>query len=215
MHFLSPNSPLGRWLTFLLDALLISVAWAVCSLSIITLGASTAALNVVAHNWMKDRSDCSLRYFFRGFKDNWKGGTGVWLLLLIPLAFVLFTVNAAFFSELETTSTVMWLAGISAAVWLAVAIYAFALQAVFENAPFRTVMNALRIAVSHFGTTLILVAIFAAAILATYLLPIGAVFYTPLCVFLTARPIWNVFKKVMAMPDVTVTGADEFEDEGE
>ena len=39
MHFISPNSPLGRWLSFLLDALFICVAWAICSLPVITIGA--------------------------------------------------------------------------------------------------------------------------------------------------------------------------------
>ena len=70
MHFISPNSTLGRWLAFLLDALLISVAWAICSLPVITLGAATAALNKVAMNWMKDRSGCTLGDFFRAFNDQ-------------------------------------------------------------------------------------------------------------------------------------------------
>ena len=84
-----------------------------------------------------------------------------------------------------------------------------------ENSPFRTVMNALRIAASHLVTTVLLVALFALAIAATLVLPYGAFAYTPFCVFLAARPIWGVFQKVMAMPEVTVAGADHLENEGE
>lgn len=215
MHFISPNSILGRWLSFLLDALLISIAWAICSLPVITLGAATAALNRVAMNWMKERSGCTLGDFFRAFKENWKGGTGVWLLLLIPLVFVLFNIYVVFLTEAPTTSTIVWLVGISAAVWVAVAIYAFALQATFENTPTRTVMNALRIAVSNFLKTVILLLIFAASIAMFLIFPFGGVFYTPICVFLAARPIWGVFRKVMEMPEVTVINQDEFENEGE
>ncbi len=215
MHFISPNSPLGRWLTFLLDALFISVLWALLCLPVVTLGASTAALNHVAHNWMKDRSDCSVKYFWQAFRDNLKGGTQVWLILMIPLAIILFNAYAAFIALVATSSAADWLILISAALWMAVAIYAFALQAIFENPPLRTVLNALRIAVSHLGTTVILVALFALSALAALLLPFGAFAYAPFCVFLAARPVWNVFKKVMAMPEVTVTTTDHTEEEGE
>lgn len=215
MHFISPNSPLGRWLAFLLDALFISVMWALCSLPVITLGASTAALNRVAHNWMKERSDCSVKYFLQAFKDNLKGGTLVWLILMVPLAFILFNAYAAFIALVETTAAAKWMILVSAALWMAVTIYALSLQAIFENPPVRTVFNALRIAVSHLGTTIILVALFALSVAATLLLPYGAFAYAPFCAFLAARPVWNVFKKVMAMPEVTVVTPDELEEEGE
>ena len=105
---------------------------------------------------------------------------------------------------------------ISAVLWMAVAIYAFGLQAIFENRPLTTVMNALRIALCHLPTTLILVALFALSVGATVLLPYGAFAYAPFCVFLAARPVWNVFKKVMAMPEVTVAGhEEELENKGE
>ena len=215
MHFLSPNSILGRWLAFLLDALLISVAWAICSVPVITLGAATAALNKVAMNWMKDRSGCTLGDFFRAFKENLKSGTGVWIILLVPLVFILFNAYATWIALVQTSSAAQWMILISGALWMAVAIYAFALQAIFENSPLRTVMNALRIAICNILKTVILLVIFAASIAMFIIFPFGAVFYTPICVFLAARPIWSVFKKVIEMPEVTVTNQDEFENDGD
>ena len=216
MHFISPNSPLGRWLGFLLDALFVSVAWAICCLPIVTLGAATAALNRVAQNWMKDRSGCTLADFFRAFRENFKGATLVWLILLPPLAIILFNAYATWIALVGTTAAGKWLILLSAVLWMAVAIYAFALQATFENKPLTTVMNALRIALSHLPTTLILVALFGLSVGATLLLPYGAFAYAPFCVFLAARPVWNVFKKVMAMPEVTVVDREEeLENEGE
>ena len=215
MHFISPNSTLGRWLGFLLDAFLISVAWAICSLPVITLGAATAALNKVAFNWMRDRSGCTLMDFFRAFKENFRSGTGVWLILLLPLAFILFNAYATWIAMVQTTSTAQWLIGISAVIWMTVTIYALALQAIFENSPFRTVMNAMRIAASNFLRTLIVLIIFAVSIGLFILFPLGAMFYTPLCVFLAVRPIWGVFQKVIAMPEVTVTNQYKIENEGD
>ena len=117
MHFLSPNSILGRWLGFLLDALLISVAWAICSVPVITLGAATAALNKVAMNWMKDRSGCTLGDFFRAFKENLKSGTGVWIILLVPLVFILFNAYATWIALVQTSSAAQWMILISGALW--------------------------------------------------------------------------------------------------
>ena len=208
MHFISPNSTLGSWLAFLLDALLISVAWAICSLPVITLGAATAALNKVAMNWMKDRAGCTLGDFFRAFKENWKTGTGVWLILLIPLLFILFNAYATWIAMVQTSTVTQWMILISAVLWMAVAIYAFALQATFENTPMRTVMNALRIALCNFFKTVILLVIFAASIAMFIIFPLGAIFYTPICIFLAARPIWSVFKKVIEMPEVTMTNQE-------
>ena len=208
MHFISPNSTLGRWLAFFLDALLISGAWAICSLPVITLGAATAALNKVAMNWMKDRAGCTLGDFFRAFKENWKTGTGVWLILLIPLLFILFNAYAPWIAMVQTSTVTQWMILISAVLWMAVAIYAFALQATFENTPMRTVMNALRIALCNFFKTVILLVIFAASIAMFIIFPLGAIFYTPICIFLAARPIWSVFKKVIEMPEVTMTNQE-------
>lgn len=215
MHFLSPNSFIGRWISFLFDALLISVAWAICSAPIITLGASTAALNRVAQNWMRNRSDCDLKHFFLAFKENFKGATMVWLILMIPLAFVLFNVYNVWLTQMPTTSGVFWMTVVAAAVWIATAVYAFALQATFENTPMRTVLNALRIAAAHFTTTVILIVLFALAIAMTVILPYAAFAYTPLCVFLAARPVWNVFQKVMGRPEVIVENTNENEEKGE
>lgn len=215
LQFFSPNSPFGRWMSFFLDALLISVAWAVCSLPIVTIGASTAALHCVAQNWMRDRSDCDLKTYFRAFKENFKGGTAVWLILLVPLALILFNAYIVWFSVAEVPTAANWAVIITAVVWMAAAVYAFALQATFENTPMRTVTNALRIAASHFTTTLILILLFGFAIFCTLLFPLGAFLYVPACVFLAARPTWNVFKKVMDRPDVQCGDDSGETDEGD
>ena len=214
LQLFSPNSPLGRWLAFLLDALLISVAWVVCSLPIVTIGASTAALHRMALNWMRDRSDCDLKTYFRAFRENLKGGTAVWLILLVPLALILFNAYIVWFTEAEFPSIANWMVIIAALIWMAAAVYAFALQAAFENTPMRTVTNALRIAASHFTTTLILILLFGFAILCTLLFPPGAFLYVPACVFLSARPTWNVFSRIVKRSEAEADPAGN-DNEGE
>ncbi len=202
-QFLSPNSPLGRWLSFFLDALFLCLAWAVCSLPVVTIGAATAALNRVAQNWMRDRSDCDLKTFFRAFRENFRGATAVWLILLAPLAVILFNGYLAWFAQAQMPAITGWMVGLTLFLWTATAVFAFGLQATFENPPLRTVTNALRIAASNLTASLILVLLFAFAVFCTLIFPYGAFLYVPACIFLAARPVWGVFVKVMAMPEVT------------
>lgn len=189
-------------MSFFLDALLISILWAILCIPVFTIGASSAALHRVAHNWMRNRSECSVKDFWEAFLSNFKGGTAVWLILLIPLAVILFNAYAIWFAEVEASTLANWLVLISAVIWVGTATYAFSLQAIFENKPLRTVTNALRIAASYIVTTMILAVIFALAMFLTFLIPPGVVVFVPACVFLSARPIWGVFRKVLEMPDV-------------
>ena len=190
-------------MAFFLDALLIGVVWAILCIPVFTAGASTAALHRVAHNWMRNRSECTVKDFLAAFLSNFKKGTVIWLILLIPLALILFNVHAVWVARLQTSSLAKWLVLISGIIWVATATFAFSLQAIFENKPLRTVTNALRIAASYIVTSLILVAMFALSAFLTYLIPLGVVLFVPAGVFLSARPIWGVFCKVMEMPDVT------------
>ncbi len=215
LQFFHPNSLIGRWLAFFLDALLISLAWAVCCIPVVTIGTATAALNRVAINWMRDRSGCDLKTYFMALRENLKGGTAVWLILLLPLAVILWNGYIVFFTEAELPKIAWWMVLLTAVVWMATAVYAFALQAVFENTAFRTVGNALRIAASHFTTTLILVLLFGLAIFLTLLFPLGTFLYVPACAFLAARPTWNVFTKVLARPEVQSGPASGEDAEGE
>lgn len=204
----SPDSIIGRWMGFLFDALLISIAWAICCLPVVTIGASTAALHRVAMNWMRRRTDCDLRNFFTALRDNFRNGTVIWLLLIVPLALIVFSAYAVWIALVPTSAVVKWMIFAAALVWTATAVYAFSLQAVFENLPVRTLFNALRIALCNIGTTVILVAMIALAIFCTLVLPYGAFIYIPFCAFLSARPVWRIFEAVMRNPDVIVDGND-------
>lgn len=211
-HILSPNSTLGRWLVFLLDAALISVAWAVCCIPVITVGAATSAVHRVAQNWVRHRADCDLKAFFQALRENLRRGTGVWLILLLPLVLILADGYLIWLSPAELPGYMQWMFYLSAFVWLATAVYAFALQAAFENPPFRTVGNALRIAVSHLPRTLLLMVIFGLAIFLTLLYPFGAFFYVPAGVFFSARFTWNVFSAIFRSG---MAGGEPEENEGE
>ena len=75
------NAPLMNGWTVLFDIMLLSVAWFLCSLPIVTAGAATAALAHVLIA-MSEGEPCHLGLFFRGVAQTWKKATVFWVLLL-------------------------------------------------------------------------------------------------------------------------------------
>lgn len=193
LNLLSPNSPLGRWLAFLLDAILIGLAWAICSLPVVTMGAANAALCRVALNWMRTRDGCTLTDFFRAFRGNFRKATAIWLVLLPLLALLLLNGYLVWFTELQLPAFLQWMFFVEAAVWMAWADYSFMLQAVFENTVGRTLGNAIRFVAGNLATTVLLLVIECAAIFLSLLLPYLTWIIFPGAAFLSARFYWNTF----------------------
>ena len=80
MKFLDIDSPIGQFLCRIGDIITLNFLWIICSLPLITLGASTTALY---YTWMKQyrEGDSPVhRYFFSSFKDNLRKSTAAWIL---------------------------------------------------------------------------------------------------------------------------------------
>ncbi len=83
MNFLSYDSKFGRIFTKFFDGCYLNLLWFVCSIPIFTLGAASAALWSVTLKIAKDEESSSItRMFFRAFKENFRQGTVLWLILL-------------------------------------------------------------------------------------------------------------------------------------
>ena len=83
MHFLSRVA----------DYVTLSLLWVLCSLPIVTLGASTTALYRVAINAREDKQTNSSA-FFAAFRANFKKATILWLILLAVGAILVFCIWA-------------------------------------------------------------------------------------------------------------------------
>lgn len=79
----SLDNPVWNFIGKLVDMLLLSVLWAVCSIPVVTLGASTTALYYVMLKLAEDKEGALVRSFFRAFRDNFKQATACWLVMLL------------------------------------------------------------------------------------------------------------------------------------
>lgn len=76
------DSKLFQLLLRITDVVVLSLLWFLCSLPIITLGASTSALYYTAMKLVRQRGDSTISMFFHAFKENFKASLPVTLILL-------------------------------------------------------------------------------------------------------------------------------------
>ena len=77
------DNPVWRFMGKFCDILLLNILWTLCSVPIVTIGASTTAVYYVTLKLVRDEEGPTVRSFFRSFKENFKQATVIWLILLV------------------------------------------------------------------------------------------------------------------------------------
>lgn len=205
------DSGVMHFLTLVANLAILNVLFIVCSLPVVTLGASLTALNYVALQMIRQEDSYIMRGFFRGFKQNFLQATAIWLILLAAGIFLwldYWSVSQYFTGAMRT----VMLVGLTvlAVMWVMVFLYVFALQARYENTVKQTMKNALFMALLRLPYTVVLVLIDALLPLLPVFLPQTA----PMVLF-----VWMVcgFAAVAYVGDLLVNRAflKTFEEERE
>ncbi len=156
-------------LTAIIDIIYAGLLWLVCSLPVITVGASSSALYYVTVKCIRRERGRIGPNFFHAFRSNFKTATLVWLcyiLYFLVCAADGYAVQAMGAGNLfEMSAKLLFLPGILTLPWI------FAYISRYENTVGRSLKFAVVLSIRHFGSTLLLVAEFAAFALLIYLLP--------------------------------------------
>lgn len=119
------DNPIWRFMGRVTDLCALTVLWAIFSLPIITIGASTTALYYVSLKVVNHTEEYLWRSFRKEFKENFKQSTIIWMIMLI-LGFFL-SVDLYIYHEIQSQTAVFlfW-------VFLVLtALYAFMLTIIF------------------------------------------------------------------------------------
>ena len=74
---------IGRFLTRVVDLVILNIVYLLFCLPVVTIGAATSALYYVTVH-MADKTDVRpIRDFWRGFRDNFRAITPIWLVVLV------------------------------------------------------------------------------------------------------------------------------------
>lgn len=194
------DNPVWRFIGKLWDVLVVNILWIICSIPVVTAGASTTAMYYVTLKLARDEDGYTIRSFFKSFKENFKQATAIWLIFLLTgmlLAFdVYYFIKMAAPSSLRTIMISVFVAMIF--IWSAMFTYVFPLQARFYNPVKRTIFNSFFMSIRHMFHTIGMLAVDAAILfLSVTYIPQLSIFGVALVAFFNSYMLNSVFSKYM------------------
>lgn len=137
------EGPLARALGRLTDCIILSLLWILCSLPLVTMGASTTALFTMTLRMVRDEEGKMTAGFFRAFKENLKNATLIHLILILLAVMLGIYWNVLGLLPDERMQAFFHGAFLLFAVlWLMEALFVYPVQARFENTVGNIMKNA-------------------------------------------------------------------------
>ena len=221
------DNPVWRFIGKLGDLILLNLLWTVCSIPVITIGASTTAVYYVKLKMVRDENDSTVRSFFHSFKDNFKQATAIWAIFLavgLILAFdIWFFVTGQAPVPGIAGNLMTAISGGMAILYLFTYIYVFPIQARFYNPVKYTIRNAFIMSIRHLFQTVGIVCmdilIVIGAIASLFYMPqifaLFILFGMPLMAFANSYLFVPIFKRYSPKERDTQDMRPLFEEEDE
>lgn len=148
------------------DTIVLNILFVICSIPIVTIGASITALYSVSMKITRDEDAYAMKEFIKQFKQNFKQSTIIWLILLVIGLFIgmdFYLCNSILNNAVGMVFKFIFT--IVSVVLLFVLVYSFPLIARFENSLKNTLSNAILMSIQHLPYTLIMAVLTCAPIL--------------------------------------------------
>lgn len=226
MKFLSYDSKFSQVMIRICYACWLNMIWIVCSIPIVTVGASTTALYYVMLKLARGEEGNVTSMFFRSFKENFKQATVLWLIMLAGGIFlgldgyILVNLRKTAEGPFAAFWTILLAVVIAAAVfYVIVLIYLFPLVASVRNTNRAMLKNSFLIGARYLFCTILVFGIHFAVFFVTVR------FFTPLLLLgeglsamLSSMLLWRVIDACTYDPDAEDADeekADDGEEEAE
>ena len=189
------DGPVLQFVNKIVYSVYLNILWFICSIPIVTIGASTTALFYVTLKISKNEEGSITKAFFHSFKENLRQGTVIWLILLafgIILGidgYVLY--HMRFENVFWTLCTAVFC--VAAAAYAIILMYIFPLLARFDNTIGAMFKNALFIGVRFlFCTALMAVIYFVMLLIVVRIFTPAVIFGEGLCALLCSCLLSNI-----------------------
>ena len=198
------DNPFFRALGKVVDCIWLCILWLVCSLPVLTMGASSTALYYTVHKRIRGGRGYTTRAFFKAFKDNFKPATLSWLVVLVVWLVAVGDIVVTRQLLMKGSSLGMFfyffiILLLFAAGW---SCYVFSYIARFSNTVINTLKNALFLELRHLPWTLLVILILLAGVVIAWLIP-GLIFLVPATVALMFDLILErIFRRYMSPEDL-------------
>ena len=178
------------------DLMILGFLWILCSLPIITIGASSAALYYATVKSVKNRNGYAVQEFFRSFRQNLVPGIVLWLIILAVS--IILRLNIGILTAKTSGYVGLFFICLytSAAVYIGMAAcYLFPALSRFDMSPGWLLKLSLYMVVRYFLTTLALALVLVCMGAFAYRIPILIFFIPGPIAFLFSEFLERVLKK--------------------
>ena len=157
------DNPIWRFVGRIWDLFILNILWIVCSIPIVTFGASTTAMYYCTLKIARDRDSGGIfSMFFHSFKDNILQSTIIWVIMAIIGGILFFDIRFfSVYAPINNTVIKMIVFTITCfliMLWMFIFLYVFPIQAKFINPIKQTFKLALFMSVKHLVRTVIMLA---------------------------------------------------------
>lgn len=173
------------------DVCWLCLLWLVCSIPIVTIGASTTALYYVSLKMMRNEEGYITKQFFHSFRQNLFQGSVLGVIMLLVGAGLVF--NFWFYNQMEGNFSVVMHGVMLMLLWLYLMVYqyVFAALAQFDNTIKGILTFSFLLALKKLGWTVLMI------VMGIVLLALGCFLFLPFLIFAVpllgfcASPILN------------------------
>lgn len=181
------------------DLFLLNVLWIVTSLPVITLGASTTALYTVVYKMRKNEESYIARSYFKAFRENFRQGTALWLIILGSGGLLYFDMYITAITGIEGKEMLSIVFLIAAVLFLLVVPYVFPVLARFDTTVIQILKIATYLSLRHIYYTLPVLAIILVPVIIIlsylYFLPVFLIISVSGSAYLTAYFFQKIYTK--------------------
>lgn len=193
----NPENRFWMFMDKVMDAMIISILWLVCSLPVVTMGAATTAVFQFTLYQVRDEEGYVWKSFFKAFRQNFRQATILWLGGLAVGTFLLADVYLCMHLRIPGTLRMALLVGLGCIglIYLLTMLYVLPLMACFQVSVKTAVRDSFVMAVGNLPVSLLILVIYGIfTVLACYR-PGAAVFCVGLAIFVSSYLFHFVFRR--------------------
>lgn len=153
------NNPVWRFMGKVADMFFLTILWFICSIPVVTIGASTTALYYVALKMAKNHEGYLWKAFFKSFKENFRCSTLIWIILLIAGIIPELGFYKTSQLDVQQASFFFWMLVVITVLYTFILTMAFPLAARLDTGAGQIIFMAFMTAVKNFSWVLFMTVI--------------------------------------------------------
>ncbi len=157
---------LNRILTKLMYIAALNLLFLICSIPVITIGASCTAMYTVLFRFVRNDEPDILKTFFKAFRENLKNASCIWAAMLAAAGTLAVNYYALYHMDGGWTEALRVFFNLIFIIWVMLWVYIFPAAAYYKNSVLGYFQFSVRVAIANLPVTAAIILIQAAILLA-------------------------------------------------